>query len=212
VLLPADFMDVAEDTGLIVPIGAWALHEALRQWSLWRRHFADQPSTLAVNLSARQLRDPNLAATVRDALTTYGVGPWELCLELTESSFMADIEHHGRTLEELRALGVQLAIDDFGTGYSSLTYLQRFPVTVLKIDQSFVRGLGREASDEANVESVIHQAHGHGLRVVAEGVESADQLAALHRLGCFVAQGFYLARPLPAEELEDLLLPALLHR
>src|SRR5581483_10252753 len=149
---PAAFVPLAEDTGLIVPIGEWVLHEALRQWSRWRQHAGGQPFTLAVNLSARQLRDPHLAAMVRDALERYGIGPWELCLELTESSFMADIEHHGRTLSELQALGVQLAIDDFGTGYSSLTYLQRFPVTVLKIDRSFVRGLGLDAADEAIVE------------------------------------------------------------
>jgi diguanylate cyclase (GGDEF)-like protein len=201
-LSPSSFVPLAEETGLIVPMGTWALHEALRHWSSWRRHSGNPPLTLAVNLSARQLRDPNLAATVRAALAEYDVGPWELCLELTESSFMADIEGHGRTLTELQALGVQLAIDDFGTGYSSLTYLQRFPVTILKIDQSFVRGLGREASDEAIVESVIHLAHALGLRVVAEGVETADQVAALHRLGCDVAQGYFLGRPAPAEDIE----------
>jgi diguanylate cyclase (GGDEF)-like protein len=205
-LHPSSFIPLAEETGLIVPVGAWVLHEALRQWSLWRRSFGE-PRTLAVNLSARQLRDPNLAATVRQALARYGVSPRELCLELTESSFMEDVESHGRTLAELRALGVQLAIDDFGTGYSSLTYLQRFPVTILKIDQSFVRGLGRDSSDEAIVESVIHLAHALGLRVVAEGVETADQLAALHRLGCDVAQGYYLGRPVPAAEVDGLLCP-----
>jgi diguanylate cyclase (GGDEF)-like protein len=204
---PASFIPLAEETGLIVPMGNWVLHEALRQWSRWRRHSEAQALTLAVNLSAGQLCDPNLAATVADALTRYGVGPWELCLELTESSFMADDERHG-TLAELQALGVQLAIDDFGTGYSSLTYLQRFPVTVLKIDQSFVRGLGREPSDEAIVESVIHLAHALRLRVVAEGVERADQVAALRRLGCDVAQGFYLARPAPAREIDALLVAA----
>jgi len=202
---PAAFVPLAEDTGLIVPIGEWVLHEALRQWSRWRQHAGGQPFTLAVNLSARQLRDPHLAAMVRDALERYGIGPWELCLELTESSFMADIEHHGRTLSELQALGVQLAIDDFGTGYSSLTYLQRFPVTVLKIDRSFVRGLGLDAADEAIVESVVHLAHALGLRVVAEGVECADQIAALHRLGCDVVQGYYLARPAPAAEIDEML-------
>ena len=202
---PKDFIPLAEETGLILPMGTWALHEALRQWSRWRQRLDDPGLTLAVNLSARQLRDPDLAATVAEALARHGVGPWELCLELTESSFMADVERHGRTLAELQALGVQLAIDDFGTGYSSLTWLQHFPVTILKIDQSFVRGLGREASDEAIVESVIHLAHALGLRVVAEGVETADQVAALHRLGCDVAQGFFLARPLPASQVDGLL-------
>ena len=206
-LKPSSFIPLAEETGLIVPVGAWVLHEALRQWSVWRRYSDGEPRTLAVNLSARQLRDPNLAATVRQALARYGVSPWELCLELTESSFMEDVESHGRTLAELRAFGVQLAIDDFGTGYSSLTYLQRFPVTILKIDRSFVRGLGRDASDEAIVESVIHLAHALGLRVVAEGVETPDQLAALHRLGCDVAQGYYLGRPVPAAEIDGLLSP-----
>jgi diguanylate cyclase (GGDEF)-like protein len=202
---PAEFIPHAEETGLIIPMGAWALHEALRQWSHWRRHTNGVPAlTMAVNLSARQLRDPNLVATVRDALFRYGVGPWELCLELTESSFMADIDRHEEILSELQALGVQLAIDDFGTGYSSLTYLQRFPVTIVKIDQSFVRGLGQEASDEAIVESVINLAHALGLRVVAEGVETPDQVAALHRMGCDVAQGYYLARPASADEIDDL--------
>jgi EAL domain-containing protein (putative c-di-GMP-specific phosphodiesterase class I) len=207
-LSPASFIPLAEETGLIVPMGTWVLHEALRQWSRWRRHYDGQERTLAVNLSAGQLSDANLVATVRDALARYGVGPWELCLELTESSFMADDERHNRTLAELQALGVQLAIDDFGTGYSSLTHLQRFPVTILKIDQSFVGGLGRQASDEAIVESVIHLAHALGLRVVAEGVETADQVAVLHRLGCDVAQGFYLARPAPAREIDALLAAA----
>ena len=131
-----------------------------------------------------------------------GTDPSALCLELTETTFMEDADSHKETLAGIKSLGVGLAIDDFGTGYSSLTYLKRFPVSVLKIDQAFVRGLGEDASDTAIVKSVIDLAHALGLVVVAEGVETSDQVMHLQRLGCDLAQGYFFARPQAAEDLE----------
>jgi EAL domain-containing protein (putative c-di-GMP-specific phosphodiesterase class I) len=138
-------------------------------------------------------------------LLDHGLEPGALCLELTETTFMEDAGSDRETLTGIRGLGVGLAIDDFGTGYSSLTYLKRFPVTVLKIDQAFVRGLGEDASDTAIVRSVIDLAHALGLVVVAEGVETAAQMAHLRALGCDLAQGYFFARPQPAADLERLL-------
>ncbi|HEV8623502.1 MAG TPA: EAL domain-containing protein, partial [Acidimicrobiia bacterium] len=151
---------------------------------------------------ARQLRQPDLIPAVMSALLESGTDPALLCLELTETTFMEDARSHREVLDGIQGLGVGLAIDDFGTGYSSLTYLKRLPVSVLKIDQVFVRGLGRDASDTAIVKSVIDLAHALGLVVVAEGVEDGDQVAHLRRLGCDLAQGYFFARPQPAEDLE----------
>src|SRR5207237_1787513 len=161
--------------------------------------------TANVNLSARQLRQPDLIAALMAALLQSGLEPQRLCLELTETAFMEDAGNHRETLAGIQGLGVGLAIDDFGTGYSSLTYLKRFPVSVLKIDQAFVRGLGEDASDTAIVKSVIDLAHALGLVVVAEGVETGNQVAHLRGLGCDLAQGYYFARPQPAADLERLL-------
>ena len=158
-----------------------------------------------VNLSVRQLRQPDLIPALMGMLLQRGTEPQSLCLELTETAFMEDGGGHRETLAGIRGLGVGLAIDDFGTGYSSLTYLKRFPVSVLKIDQAFVRGLGEDASDTAIVKSVIDLAHALGLVVVAEGVETGDQVTHLRRLGCDLAQGYFFARPQPAVDLERLL-------
>ena len=141
-------------------------------------------------------------ATLLSSLLSSGIEPSALCLELTETTFMEDADGHRTTLAGIQELGVGLAIDDFGTGYSSLTYLKRFPVSVLKIDQAFVRGLGEDAADTAIVQSVIDLAHALGLVVVAEGVETADQVAYLRRLGCDLAQGYYFARPQTSQNLE----------
>ena len=202
---PGAFIPLAEETGLIVPIGKWVLEEAARQVALWQEARPGQRLTVNVNLSAAQLRQPDLVDNLAAVIDTYGIDPGALCLELTESTFMEEAEGHGAALAALKALGVNLAMDDFGTGYSSLTYLKRFPVNVLKIDQAFVGGLGRDASDTAIVRSVIDLAHALGLTVVAEGVETADQAAHLCRLGCDLAQGYYFARPLPPDELDSLL-------
>jgi len=202
VVSPASFIPVAEETGLIVPIGAWVLDEATAQVARWRERSWGRNLTVNVNLSARQLRQPDLIPALMAALLESGTDPARLCLELTETTFMEDARSHREALAGIQALGVGLAIDDFGTGYSSLTYLKRLPVSVLKIDQAFVRGLGRDASDTAIVKSVIDLAHALGLVVVAEGVEEGDQVAHLRQLGCDLAQGYFFARPQPPEELE----------
>ncbi len=200
-LTPAAFIDLAEETGLIEPLGRWVLQEACRQQARWR----DQGITRAVmwvNLSVHQLTDPTLPATVAEALRTAGLTGSDLGLEITESVLMHNLEHTTTALDALHELGVHLAIDDFGTGYSSLAYLQRFPIDTLKIDRSFVAGLDdarlRQES-HAIVAAVIGLAHTLNLRVVAEGVETESQLQRLHDLHCDTAQGFYFSAPRPAD-------------
>ncbi|HEU5448318.1 MAG TPA: EAL domain-containing protein, partial [Acidimicrobiia bacterium] len=203
---PAMFIPLAEEQGLIVPIGAAVLDEACRQWARWHSEFPGRdPLVLNVNISARQLHSPDFVESIRAVLLAYDVEPGALCLELTESVLIEDVEAQRHTLAALRELGVALAIDDFGTGYSSLTYLKRFPVNGIKIDQTFVAGIGRDSFDTAIIESVIELAHAVGLHVTAEGVETLDQLLRLRALGCDFAQGYYFARPQPAAELDALL-------
>jgi diguanylate cyclase (GGDEF)-like protein/PAS domain S-box-containing protein len=199
-LLPRAFIDVAEDTNLIVPIGAWVLGEAGRQLAAWRDELPEHPITISVNLSARQIADLDLVATVRDTLTRHQLEPSRLSFEITESTLMEDAEGSVATLRELKALGVQLAIDDFGTGYSSLAYLKRFPVDFLKIDRSFVSGLDTESEDAVIVKAVVELGRALGLGVVAEGVETDGQLAELERIGCELAQGYRWSMPCPPAE------------
>jgi diguanylate cyclase (GGDEF)-like protein/PAS domain S-box-containing protein len=203
---PAAFIPLAEEQGLIVPVGARVLDAACRQWARWRAEFpARDPLILNVNISARQLHRPEFLESIRSVLLRHGVDPGALCLELTESVLIDDVEAQRHTLAALRELGVGLAIDDFGTGYSSLTYLKRLPVNGIKIDQTFVAGLGRETFDSAIIESVIALAHAVGLRVTAEGVHTIEQLRRLRALGCDFAQGYYFARPQRAADLDALL-------
>ncbi|HEX7298423.1 MAG TPA: amino acid permease [Solirubrobacteraceae bacterium] len=202
VVAPMDFIPIAEDTGLIVPIGEWVLTEAWRQAAEWRRARPDAPPLwMSVNLSARQIAHPNLVTVVADVLRETGMDPGQLRLELTESSLMEDPEAALATMNALTDLGVKLVLDDFGTGYSSLAYVQRFPIAVLKVDRSFVSNLGGDSPDGAIVAAVISMAHGLGVEVVAEGVETEGQAAALQALGCEYAQGYLYGRPMPAEEL-----------
>jgi diguanylate cyclase (GGDEF)-like protein/PAS domain S-box-containing protein len=198
---PADFIGVAEETGLIVPIGAWVLEEACHQLKRWQDQGA-QPLTMSVNLSACQLRSPHIVSDVASVLDRAGVTPGNICLEVTESVVMADAMAGVALLRSLKALGVKLAIDDFGTGYSSLSYLRQFPVDVLKIDRSFVAEVGRDAETTAIITAVIHLAQALNLETVAEGVETAEQRLQLQMLGCQRAQGYYWSRPLPGDELE----------
>jgi diguanylate cyclase (GGDEF)-like protein/PAS domain S-box-containing protein len=198
---PGDFIPLAEETGLIVPIGAWALSEACRQTLPLLALAGDRPFGVSVNLSARQLNDPDLLTTVRGALAETGFPAPRLCLEITESALMSDPRAALPILEELKSLGVRLAVDDFGTGYSSLSYLKRFPVDVLKIDRSFVDGIASDPDDEAIAQAVIALARSLRLEVVAEGIETAEQLQALHRLGCGGGQGFLFGRPEPCATL-----------
>jgi diguanylate cyclase (GGDEF)-like protein/PAS domain S-box-containing protein len=201
-LLPGAFIDLAEDSGLIVPIGAWVVAQACRQARSWADAHPGTRLSMAVNVSARQLHDAGLAGAVAGALAESGVDPATLVLEITESVTVADTDATIARLRSLKDLGVGLAIDDFGTGYSSLRYLRRFPVDLLKIDRSFVAGLGRSPEDSAIVSSVIGLAHAFGLGVVAEGVETVEQLEALTLFGCDFAQGFNWRRPAPAVEAE----------
>ncbi|PXW96598.1 PAS domain S-box-containing protein/diguanylate cyclase (GGDEF)-like protein [Sphaerotilus hippei] len=197
--LPDRFIPVAEETGLIVPIGAWVIEEACRQLALWRAagHTA---LGISVNLSALQLRDAELLGTIASSLRRHQLGPGSLELEVTESVLMEQVEPHLRLLTALRELGVRLSIDDFGTGYSSLNYLSQFPIDELKIDRSFVRGRMLEGGrDLAIVRAIIGLARSLGLKVVAEGVETAGEAATLRTAGCDELQGFHYARPMPAD-------------
>ena len=204
-LLPSDFIPLAEETGLVVDVGAWVLDEACRQAAEWNRagRFSG-PVRVAVNLSAHQLSVPGIVALVEEALRRHGLPPDQLVLEVTETAVMADVALSRQVLTSLRAQGVHLSVDDFGTGYSSLAYLRRFPVESLKIDREFVSGLGASAYDASIVAAVIALGRALGMSVVAEGVESPLQLAALRALGCDAAQGFLLSPPVRPEDLGPL--------
>jgi diguanylate cyclase (GGDEF)-like protein len=209
VVAPLDFIPIAEDTGLIVPIGEWVLAQACRQAAEWRQGRPDAPPLfMSVNLSARQVAQPDLAQVVADILRDSAMEPGRLRLELTESSLMEDPDAALATMNELRDLGVKLVLDDFGTGYSSLAYVQRFPIAVLKVDRSFVANLGEESPGAAIVAAVVNMAHGLQVEVVAEGVETSTQATALRALGCQYAQGYLYGRPMPAEEMLPLLAAA----
>lgn len=201
---PAQFIPVAESTGLILEIGEWAMREACRQAAVWSGQF-DRPVPVAVNLSMRQFRQKDLISMVRQNMG-YGTGQAvDLELEITESVLMSRADEVEELLHQIRELGVTLSIDDFGTGYSSLAYLKRFPVQCLKIDRAFVRDLGVDRNSDAIIESIVSLAHGLGLRVVAEGVETSEQLSFLQRLGCDEYQGYLFSRPLGASEAAALL-------
>ncbi len=195
---PLEFIPVIEDTDLILPVGEWVLRNALQQLARWRERNGDPELQMAVNVAARQLRDPDFVATVRGILLETNCPPGCLTLEITESSMVEDSAATHETLQELRALGIGLSVDDFGTGYSSLGYLKKFPVMTVKIDRGFVFGLGSNPDDEAIVQAVLAMAHALGLEVVAEGVETISQRNRLRELGCDAAQGFLLGRPAPA--------------
>ncbi|HMD46097.1 MAG TPA: EAL domain-containing protein [Acidimicrobiales bacterium] len=200
-MAPGRFIPVAEESGLIIPIGAWVLEEACQQLRDWRKLGQSGPDgTVEVNLSARQVDHPALVATVEDILSNTGLPPGNLTLEITESALMRDALAALDVLHALKSIGVSLAIDDFGTGYSSLSYLQRFPLDILKIDKSFVDELGGDQGTEI-VAAVINLAHALGLSVVAEGVETKEQLATLRALRCDYAQGFLFAQPVPPAEI-----------
>jgi diguanylate cyclase (GGDEF)-like protein len=204
-LMPGDFISLAEETGQIVPIGRWVVDEACRQGRLWQVKLGDPTFEISVNLSARQFQHAGLVPEVLDAIRTSGIDPHSLILEITESVLM---QHTAATIDklaQLRAHGIRLAIDDFGTGYSSLSYLDRFPVDTLKIDRSFVDGFGAGREGPVLVRAIIELGHALGLDVVAEGIEREDQVDPLSQLGCKLGQGYLFARPVDAEALELLL-------
>ena len=201
IVSPVDFIPVAEDTGLIVPIGQWVLHTACRQVMEWNEWFGRQ-LRLAVNLSARQFQEPNLLEQLDQALNSSGVKSEYLELEITESVAMDNVEESVSTMGSMRSRGLKLAIDDFGTGYSSLSYLKRFPIDSLKIDKSFVSNILTDLNDAAIASSVVALARSMNLQVVAEGIEDRAQMTFLQQLGCNEGQGYLFARPMPAAEFE----------
>ena len=201
-LLPEDFIPVAEETGLISPLGEWVLQQACAQAQRWRRQgLADL--TMAVNLSARQFRQGDLPQLILRTIGGSGLAPGALDLELTESTLMENLPDTVRSLEQLKALGVRLSIDDFGTGYSSLSYLKRFPVDTLKIDRSFVENIATDPRDGAITSAVIALGRSLKLSVIAEGVENEAQLAFLRKEGCDALQGFAYSPPLGAQDFEE---------
>jgi diguanylate cyclase (GGDEF)-like protein/PAS domain S-box-containing protein len=205
-LLPAEFVPFAEETGLIVPLGAWVLAESCRQAARWRANGPRiLPPTVHVNLSPRQFAEPHLIDLVAGALADTGTDPDRLCLEVTERALAANPASAATTLKRLSALGVRVSVDDFGTGYSSLASLQYLPLSSLKIDRSFVARLDLDPSDDAMVAAVIGLGHTLGLTVIAEGVETPGQLAKLDQLGCDYAQGYLFARPETASRVGELL-------
>ncbi|HYM50696.1 MAG TPA: EAL domain-containing protein [Candidatus Limnocylindrales bacterium] len=207
-LPPAAFIPLAETTGIIVPIGRWVLKEACRQLRAWQLEYgARAPARVSVNLSARQFQQPHLVDDVEGILAETGLDAKSLTLEITETVMVQDAEGARKTLDRLRAIGIQIAVDDFGTGYSSLTYLQQFPIDVLKIDRSFVSRMGGDPENEAIVRAVVTLARTLNLDVVGEGIEEAGQAAALEALGCRRGQGYYFARPLSQDEVVDLFPP-----
>jgi diguanylate cyclase (GGDEF)-like protein/PAS domain S-box-containing protein len=205
---PAEFVPIAEDNGLIVPLGSWVLRQAMEQAAEWHRlHPSRADLHVTVNLSARQLQDPGLPFAVASAIDELDLDPSAVTLEITESVLMHDRDVSLARLLDLKFLGVRLAIDDFGTGYSSLAYLQRFPLDVLKVDKAFVDGVALGPEESALASAIIRLGHTLHLRTVAEGVESPEQVAHLRRLGCQEAQGFLFAQPLPASEITACLDP-----
>jgi diguanylate cyclase (GGDEF)-like protein len=205
-LLPGEFIPVAEDSRLMLPLGRWVLAEACRQAADWRQdHPAAHDLTVCVNFSSAQFTDPTLVGGVRETLADSGLPPGRLVIELTETALLRDTEAMADRMMDLKALGVRLAVDDFGTGNASLRHLARFPVDVLKVDRSFVSEIGIDHRQSAIAGSIISLGENLGMAVVAEGIETPEQLAHLRSLGCDFGQGFYLGRPVPAAELAPLL-------
>ena len=204
-LLPGDFIEDAVETRSIVPLGAWVLRNACTQAKAWHDRFPDRQLTVSVNLSPVQVVQRNVVDVVREALDDSGLAPEFLVIELTEEVMIKDADVAATRLGQIKDLGVHLAIDDFGTGYSSLNYLRRLPVDILKIDKSFVDGLTAGPSESAFGKLIIDFAHTLGLRIIAEGVEHAEQAEVLRHLGCQEAQGFLFARPTPANAIEQML-------
>jgi len=196
---PSEFIPVAEDSGLIIPIGEWVLDEACRQAVAWGE------TVVAVNISAIQLGHPGFVATVADALRRHALRPSRLILEVTETALIEDPDGAVRTLRALAELGVCIALDDFGTGYSSLSSLKRYPLAMIKLDRSFIADLRPGTADAAIVGSIVAMARSLELSTVAEGVETEQQRDHLRELGCEIAQGFLYSRPVPADEFARLL-------
>jgi predicted signal transduction protein with EAL and GGDEF domain/DNA-binding response OmpR family regulator len=208
---PADFIPLAEETGLIVPLSEWAVKEAARQARIWQQNFGFADS-IAVNLPSRLFERSDLVENIHQSVSAYGVPHKAIQLEITENNLMKDLHNVSLSLHRLNEIGVEISIDDFGTGYSSLAYLTTLPISELKIDRSFVRDLGITPQSSAVVSAIIALARSLGLRVIAEGVENLRQMEVLHRLGCGVMQGFLFSKPLPPDDLETWLRQTVLPR
>jgi EAL domain-containing protein (putative c-di-GMP-specific phosphodiesterase class I) len=203
---PDAFIPIAEETGLIIPLGGWVLQEACRQMGVWQAQFPHLASLqISVNLSGKEFFQSDLVARIDTILRQTKLKPSGLKLEITESVIMDNAETAATMLEQLRALGTQVSIDDFGTGYCSLSYLHTFPLDVLKVDQSFVSRMGENGINAEIVRTIVALAHNLGLKVVAEGVETAEDVERLSALGCEYGQGYYFAKPLSAEAATQLL-------
>jgi EAL domain-containing protein (putative c-di-GMP-specific phosphodiesterase class I) len=200
---PDDFIPIAEQSGLIIPIGRWVLHEACRQAAGW--HAAGRRIGVAVNVSARQLDSDGLIDDVRAALETSEIEPEMLTIEVTETTIMRDAAATAERLRALKRLGVRIAIDDFGTGYSSLAYLRQFPADALKIDRSFIREIASSPQSRALIQTLVHLGQTLNIETLAEGIEEQAQLETLQREQCDRGQGFLFSRPLGAEALEEFL-------
>jgi EAL domain-containing protein (putative c-di-GMP-specific phosphodiesterase class I) len=204
-LLPQHFVPLAEETGLIVQLGSWVLAEACRQLQVWRAAHPEHTLAVSVNISGRQLQGAGLTDALRQTLTSSGVEPSMVVLEITESVLMQQTDAILDRLQQLKALGVRLAIDDFGTGYSSLSYLQRFPIDILKIAKPFVEEVGQGADRSALARAIVGLGDTLKLQTIAEGIERAEQLAALLELGCPLGQGHHFWPALSAAAIEELL-------
>ena len=205
-LIPPDkFIPIAEDSGLIIPIGEWVINQACAQCKQWEQHGIHNLK-ISVNVSAKQFRDNTLPNTVRDALNNTNLKPADLTLELTESSIMEDVEKTIENLHMFKKIGISLSIDDFGTGYSSLAYLKRFPIDKLKIDRSFVQNVDNNADDKSIVRSIISLGHNLKLSIIAEGVEKIEHIKLLNTLNCEESQGYYISRPLPMKQFVEFVL------
>ena len=202
---PAEFIPIAEETGLILPIGSWVLETACAQLKTWERDRETRDLILSVNVSAKQFRQADFAAQVKVIVQRYDINPNRLKLELTESILLDNIEGIIATMNEISALGVRFSLDDFGTGYSSLQYLKQLPLHQLKIDQSFVRDLAVDSSDKAIVNTIIAMAQSLNLEVIAEGVETEEQRQYLENAGCKHYQGYLFGRPIPIKEFKQAL-------
>jgi len=204
IVLPAEFIPLAEESNLILDIGEWVLDRVCRDFHGWQAEMLF-PGKVAVNLSLKQLRQPNFSQRVGNIFRRHGVPPASLELEITESTLMENAERTVKILDELYSMGLSLAIDDFGTGYSSLSALQKFPITTLKIDRSFVEDAAVDPDDATIVSTIIQMGHGLNLDVIAEGVESLHQLAFLQAAGCDYVQGLLFGEPMSAEDFMQLL-------
>jgi EAL domain-containing protein (putative c-di-GMP-specific phosphodiesterase class I) len=203
---PSDFIPVAEECGMIEPIGRWVLEHACAQAARWQAELAPERSLgISVNLSVREFKHRELERTIASVLALTGVDPSSLCLEITESVLMEEPHGFSETIKQLAPLGVRFVLDDFGTGYSSLAYLSGLPIHGLKVDRSFVEMIGRDTRSTAVTTAIVRMAQALSVQVIAEGVETQQQFHALRALGCELAQGFYLSHPLSAPAIRPLL-------